>query len=107
QTYDMPLDEQYVCYASKPNSLMIRADGSIGKCTVALYDTRNALGRILPNGTLDIDSSKLRLWANGFATLDPDELACPYSVMNGGSTSNVVAPDRGLVATSFIPLRPA
>jgi uncharacterized protein len=107
QTYDMPIDEQYICYASKPNSLMIRADGSIGKCTVALYDTRNALGHILPDGTLDIDSSKLRLWANGFATLNSDELACPYSVMNGGSTSNVVTPDRGLVATPFIPLRPA
>lgn len=105
QTYDIEAEEQYVCYASKPNSLMIRADGSIGKCTVALYDTRNALGRILPDGTLEIDNQKLRLWANGFATLNPDELACPYSVMNGGSTSNVVAPGHGLVATTIIPLR--
>jgi len=88
QAYDLPEDEQYVCYASKPNSLMVRADGSIGKCTVALYDTRNSLGHILPDGSLDIDASKLRLWAKGFATLNSDELACPYSAMNGGSISN-------------------
>jgi len=28
--------ETYVCYAARPNSLMVRADGSIGKCTVML-----------------------------------------------------------------------
>jgi uncharacterized protein len=102
QAYDLPEDEQYVCYAAKPNSLMIRADGSLGKCTVALYDTRNSLGHILPDGTLEIDVSKLRLWARGFASLNPDELACPYSVMNGGSISNAAQVDGGLVAAPLV-----
>jgi uncharacterized protein len=75
-------DDDYVCYAAKPNSLMIRADGSLGKCTVALRDPRNHLGRIASDGTLDVNDNLLRLWARGFASLDEVELGCPYSGLN-------------------------
>jgi uncharacterized protein len=37
---------EYICYAAKPNSLVIRADGSLAKCTVAFSDTRNRNCRI-------------------------------------------------------------
>jgi uncharacterized protein len=72
-----PSAEPHVCYASAANSMTIRADGVIGKCTVALQDERNHLGRIRPDGTVGVDQSKLRLWLRGFESLDEGELACP------------------------------
>ena len=67
----------YICYAAKPNSLLIRADGRIGKCTVALTDERNTIGRVNPDGTLTIDNSRLRPWVRGLADLDDRTLECP------------------------------
>lgn len=69
----------YICYAAKPNSLLIRADGRIGKCTVALTDDRNTIGRVNPDGTLTIDNDRLRPWVRGLATLDARALECPLS----------------------------
>lgn len=74
-------DNAYICYAAKPNSLAIRANGSINKCTVALRDNRNSVGQLRPDGTLDLDQSKLRPWFRGFASSDQTELACPYARM--------------------------
>lgn len=70
-----------ICYAAKPNSLLIRADGRIGKCTVALTDDRNTLGAINPDGTVTIDSGKLKPWIRGLASLDREELECPLGGM--------------------------
>ncbi|MFY0521097.1 radical SAM protein [Lysinibacillus sp. UGB7] len=67
----------YVCYAAKPNSLTIRANGSIGKCTVALNDPRNQIGVLQSDGTLKIDNNRLNPWFNGFSNLDENILACP------------------------------
>ncbi|QDX24708.1 radical SAM protein [Sphingomonas suaedae] len=72
---------RYICYAAKPNSLLIRADGRIGKCTVALNDDRNTIGRVNPDGSLSIDNSKLQPWVRGVGTLEPRDLACPLSDM--------------------------
>lgn len=73
----IPAFNGYICYASKPNSLIIRADGSIGKCTVMLSDSRNRLGKVNPNGTITLDNEKMHLWMRGFKTFDPLELGCP------------------------------
>lgn len=67
----------YVCYAAKPNSLTIRANGSIGKCTVALNDPRNQIGYLQSDGTLKIDNDRLNPWFKGYKNLDEDILACP------------------------------
>lgn len=73
-----PKEEQpYVCYASRPNSLVIRANGSIGKCTVALDDTRNHVGSLRSDGTLEINAKRLTPWLRGLTTLDPEVLGCP------------------------------
>lgn len=69
----------YICYAAKPNSLLIRADGRIGKCTVALTDDRNTIGAIHPDGTLTIDNELLRPWIRGLANLDDKALECPLA----------------------------
>jgi uncharacterized protein len=76
-----PDAEPYICYAAKPNSLLIRADGRIGKCTVAFSDERNTIGRINPDGTLTIDNGLLRPWLRGLSDLDPKALECPLSGM--------------------------
>jgi uncharacterized protein len=67
----------YICYAAKPNSLLIRANGRIGKCTVLLNDERNDIGHINEDGTLHIDNDKLRVWFDGFVDLSPKVLHCP------------------------------
>ncbi|WP_187388420.1 radical SAM protein [Xanthomonas albilineans] len=80
---ERPISEEhldgYICYAAKPNSLMIRANGRIGKCTVALNDDRNDLGKLHADGTIEIANDKLRLWMNGFSDLSEQSLGCPLS----------------------------
>lgn len=67
-----------ICYAAHPNNLMIRADGRVGKCALALTDPRNTIGHLDPDGRLQIDNARLQPWMAGFAALDEDVLACPY-----------------------------
>jgi len=74
-------DGPYVCYAARPNSIVIRANGKIGKCTVAFNDARNDLGQLNEDGTLSIDSDKLSLWTRGFKEMDEKALHCPMSNM--------------------------
>jgi len=77
----------YICYAAKPNSLLIRADGRIGKCTVALDDDRNTIGRINEDGSLTLDNGLLRPWIRGLGELDPQALACPLSGMSAAAAA--------------------
>jgi uncharacterized protein len=67
-----------VCYAAQANSLLVGADGRLGKCTVALSDPINTIGRLRPDGTLEIDNPRLRSWLQGWESQDPDLVACPY-----------------------------
>ncbi|WNF01155.1 radical SAM protein [Streptomyces luomodiensis] len=66
-----------VCYAARPNSLMIRANGVVGKCTVALTDPANAIGRLRSDGTVEIDNVLLRPWLRGWESGDWSTLSCP------------------------------
>jgi uncharacterized protein len=66
-----------ICYAARANSLLIRADGRIGKCTVALTDDRNTIGSIRPDGSLSIDSDRLRPWLRGIGDREERALECP------------------------------
>ncbi|KQU24559.1 radical SAM protein [Bacillus sp. Leaf13] len=70
-----------VCYASKPNSIAIRSDGSLAKCTVALNDERNIIGNIEPDGTLNINENRLAPWLRGLITLNSETLACPKHML--------------------------
>jgi len=77
---ELDLQSNYsICYAAKPNSLLIRADGTLGKCTVAFSDERNSKGSLNPDGTLKIKQDVWRLWLKGFEDMDSDFLNCPYS----------------------------
>jgi uncharacterized protein len=79
QHQDYGLDK--ICYASRANSFLVRADGRIGKCTVALTDDRNTIGRLTPEGKLEIDARKLMPWLRGIQTLDFNTMHCPYAGM--------------------------
>ncbi len=68
----------YICYASCPNQMVIRADGSIAKCTVAFDKEINRIGEVNPDGTLDIDQEKFNFWVRGLKTIDKKSLKCPY-----------------------------
>ncbi len=67
----------YICCAAKPNSFVIRSNGSISKCTVALYEDYNMIGRLLRNGTMEIDSHTATAWSRGIFSGDKTELGCP------------------------------
>ena len=54
--------EEYVCYAAKADSFSIRANGKVQKCTVALANPLNDIGKIHPDGTLELDEAKYKQW---------------------------------------------
>ena len=70
-----------ICYASSANSLAIRADGAVAKCTVALNDPINHLGTLSRDGSLEIDIDKYRAWIGGLEDLNSQRLACPLNWM--------------------------
>ena len=74
-------DATYVCYASKANSFVFRSDGKINKCTVALNDDRNYVGRVKLDGSLELYNDKMRLWMTGLQTQEKQMLSCPNSVL--------------------------
>lgn len=67
-----------MCYAAMGNTLAIRANGQLAKCTVALDDDRNNIGRINPDGSLEIDNNKANKWVTGLIIGDKAGIACPW-----------------------------
>ena len=67
-----------ICYAAHANQFVIRANGDIAKCTVALYDQRNKIGSLHDDGTIEIETARLTPWLRGIGTLDADQLECPW-----------------------------
>jgi len=67
-----------VCYAAKPNQLLVYPDGRLGKCTVGLHDELNDIGRIEDDGSIQVDSVKFSYWSRGLRTGDASQQACPY-----------------------------
>ena len=76
-----PVGSAYMCYAAEPNSLVIRSNGQLARCTVAFADQRNQIGQLNPDGTLDLDEERSRVWFQGLETLDPKMLHCPLAAM--------------------------
>jgi uncharacterized protein len=78
-------NEDHICYAARADSFVIRADGKVQKCTVALKDEINNVGKIFPDGTLNLDTEKLKKWIFSenkgcpLQSLALENLAIPYS----------------------------
>ena len=52
-----------VCYAVRPYNFIVGAHGDLMKCTIDLdKKDRNLVGKLLPDGTLDLDVDKMALW---------------------------------------------
>jgi uncharacterized protein len=66
-----------ICYASRANSFVVRANGRLNKCTVALEHPNNQVGAIREDGTVALDASRMSRWMRGLKTEDPEELGCP------------------------------
>lgn len=81
-------EQLYVCYASEPNSLVIRPNGKIAKCTVAFEDERNDVGMIHEDGSLSFSTERLQLWFKGLHSKDKRDLACPHSQMGEVQVGN-------------------
>ena len=84
-----------VCYAAKPNSFVIGSDGTVYKCTVALSDERNHVGRLLPDGQMELNMDRFALWVTNDEQVDQgcqtcffrpacQGNACPLERMNKG-----------------------
>jgi uncharacterized protein len=67
----------YMCYAAKPNSLVVRADGRLAKCTVALDSPYNHIGQLNSDGTLSLKAKRLQAWFKGLPEGDSKMLLCP------------------------------
>ncbi|GHT13900.1 hypothetical protein AGMMS4956_10820 [Bacteroidia bacterium] len=74
-----PVD--YVCFAAEPNAMIIRANGDINKCIVALNAPYNNVGNLNADGTVSIDSEKFLAWSKGFQQLDTLCIRCPNKFM--------------------------
>ncbi|MET0118330.1 MAG: radical SAM protein [Sedimenticola sp.] len=75
----LQVDDGYICYAARPSSFVVRHNGDLVKCTVGLDDPLNQVGRLLPDGQLDIDQRRIRPWLEGAVSLDRERLGCPRS----------------------------
>ncbi|MFC4597983.1 radical SAM protein [Cohnella hongkongensis] len=67
-----------VCYAAKPNSLIVGADGQLYKCSVALDDEANQVGKLNKDGTVVLDPDKMALWTDSGEEQDEVCRSCFY-----------------------------
>ena len=76
-----------VCYAARPFSYIIGADGKIMKCTVAL-DTlpSNVIGKLREDGIPEIDPDKLYGWIRPFYQHDSDCKVCSFCPVCQGAS---------------------
>lgn len=83
-----------MCYAGRPNSLIIRASGKVQKCTVLLDDDRNTVGHLMENGEVNIVSEKMHIWMAGLVSGDKATIACPATSLY--KSANRIIPIKNL-----------
>lgn len=90
-----------ICYAAHANSFLVRADGRLNKCTVALDLPTNQVGLIREDGTLELRQSRTLAWMRGLRSGDPGELACPLQGI--GAVPGGDRPDQKPFTISLVP----
>jgi uncharacterized protein len=65
-----------VCYAAKPHSFVIGANGQVYKCTCFLHEEYNHVGWLHADGTMEVDFDKLALWVTSGEEQDEHCQAC-------------------------------
>jgi uncharacterized protein len=82
KTMELPVRDA-ICYAAQPSSFVVRSDGRLNKCTIALSHPNNQVGRLLEDGTMQVDSGKVLAWMRGFFSGEASELKCPMKGFAG------------------------
>ena len=67
-----------VCYAAKPNSIVVLPSGELAKCTVSF----KPVGHIDSNGEPVMETEQFNLWTSGYRTGDQNWLRCPNHEIN-------------------------
>jgi uncharacterized protein len=84
-TYDqMPGILGKGCYAGKPNWFIVGPDLRLYKCTVVFDNESNHVGRIAPDGAVEVDAEKNVLWTGSNALTDVGCAGCHLRVPCGG-----------------------
>ena len=73
------------CYAVKPNSFVIGSDGMLYKCSVAFHEPVNQVGKLLDDGTLELDYDKLAYWVTTGDEQDETCRSCFFRPACNGS----------------------
>jgi uncharacterized protein len=73
-----------VCYAGKESSIVVGADGTLYKCSVAFENPQNQVGNLLADGRLAIDQSRWDLWVNNQDAKHGKCVSCPVSPLCQG-----------------------
>ena len=76
------LPEHTICYAAKGNTLVISADGTMGKCTVNFEDPKNQFGNIV-NCDLDSFSLDSMQYSNSIHSNKECKQCCIYPLCFG------------------------
>lgn len=87
--------EGYVCYAAKPTSIVIGSDGTLYKCTVAFDNELNHVGKLLPDGTLDLNEERFNLWVKDYVEEDKGCQNCHFMPTCHGSACPLIRIEQG------------
>ncbi len=68
-----------VCYAAWANSFVIRADGRVNKCSLALEQKENQVGRLTAEGQLELDQERSLNWIRGLFSGEEEACRCPLT----------------------------
>jgi uncharacterized protein len=82
-----PPETGHVCYAARANSFVIRADGTVGKCTLALRSDHNRVGRLDEEGRMNLSEWAMAPWMRGLFTGDAGALRCPNRDLSPEATN--------------------
>lgn len=82
--------DKHICYAAKPNHFLIRSDGSVSRCTVALDDPKNSIGKLNGDGSLTIDNLKSGLWTREIFSGYTKFNQCPKRMLTQKSSAHLI-----------------
>ncbi|WP_432774700.1 radical SAM protein [Brevibacillus gelatini] len=84
-----------VCYASMPNNLVIGANGTIYKCTVALDLPANQVGKLLENGLIEINKPRFSQWVSNDGVSDKVCQSCNVHPICHGTSCPLIRIEHG------------
>ncbi len=85
-----------MCYAADPRNLVIGPDGSIYKCTSAFELPENLVGKLTPDGKIELIQDRLSLWVESSIEKYPECRRCPVlPICNSGHCPKIEVTRRG------------